>query len=272
MPASSPIVSVIVPNYNHARYLPPRLDSVLQQTYPHMEVLLLDDCSTDDSRAVMAYCQSRLIDADGTPAGLALLLDDGLGRTDFCRPGRGLVEQYMPITNIVANASAVLVRRSALAAAGPAPEDMRLAGDWLFWIRLMLQGDVCYVAESLNLFRTHGQNVRIQAQSVGLVEMARVLGYLRRTVAIEPAVYQRALAMLTERWFQAFIYSPMSKFAHQGFVAEMKSFEPGFGLIFARLVAARLFRGRLSGFKMLIGDKLLGRRASGTAPQQRAAN
>jgi len=48
-----PKVSVIVPNYNHARYLRQRIDSVLQQTYQDFEVILLDDCSTDDSRSII---------------------------------------------------------------------------------------------------------------------------------------------------------------------------------------------------------------------------
>ena len=46
-------VSVIIPNYNHARYLPERLESVLGQTYQNFEVIILDDCSTDDSREVI---------------------------------------------------------------------------------------------------------------------------------------------------------------------------------------------------------------------------
>lgn len=45
-------VSVVIPNYNHAPYLPQRLASVLNQTYTDFEVLLLDDASTDDSVAV----------------------------------------------------------------------------------------------------------------------------------------------------------------------------------------------------------------------------
>ena len=49
-----PSVSIIVPNYNHARFLDQRLGSIMAQTYRHFEVLLLDDCSTDDSRAVIA--------------------------------------------------------------------------------------------------------------------------------------------------------------------------------------------------------------------------
>ena len=42
-------ISIIVPSYNYARYLPARLGSIFRQTYPVTEVLLLDDASSDDS-------------------------------------------------------------------------------------------------------------------------------------------------------------------------------------------------------------------------------
>jgi len=48
-----PVVSVIVPNYNHAPYLAQRIDSVLAQTCQDFELILLDDASTDDSRTVL---------------------------------------------------------------------------------------------------------------------------------------------------------------------------------------------------------------------------
>lgn len=48
-----PIVSVIMPNYNHAAYLKQRIDSILQQTFTDFELILLDDCSTDSSRSVL---------------------------------------------------------------------------------------------------------------------------------------------------------------------------------------------------------------------------
>lgn len=47
------MVSVIIPNYNHERYLKLRIDSVLNQTYQDFEIILLDDKSTDNSISVL---------------------------------------------------------------------------------------------------------------------------------------------------------------------------------------------------------------------------
>lgn len=49
-----PKVSVIIPNYNHARFLEQRIQSVLDQTYQDFEVIYLDDASTDNSNEVFA--------------------------------------------------------------------------------------------------------------------------------------------------------------------------------------------------------------------------
>lgn len=55
---SNPLVSVIVPNYNHSVYLDQRLQSVLCQTYKNIEVIILDDCSTDNSLEVIEKYRS----------------------------------------------------------------------------------------------------------------------------------------------------------------------------------------------------------------------
>lgn len=47
-----PKVSVVIPNYNHGKFLRARLESVFGQTFQDFEVIFLDDASTDDSRAV----------------------------------------------------------------------------------------------------------------------------------------------------------------------------------------------------------------------------
>lgn len=52
-------VSVIVPNYNHAPYLRQRLDSIFNQTFQDFEVIILDDCSTDNSKEIIEEYRNR---------------------------------------------------------------------------------------------------------------------------------------------------------------------------------------------------------------------
>ncbi len=55
----NPLVSIIVPNYNHANYLPQRLDSIFSQTYQDFEVILMDDASTDRSKEILERYADR---------------------------------------------------------------------------------------------------------------------------------------------------------------------------------------------------------------------
>ena len=57
--ANPAMVSIIMPNYRHAAYLRQRLDSVFAQDYPNIEIILLDDASTDDSDAILQEYASR---------------------------------------------------------------------------------------------------------------------------------------------------------------------------------------------------------------------
>lgn len=54
-------VSIIVPVYNAENFLNRTVDSILAQTYENWELLLADDCSTDQSRDIMSsYTDERI--------------------------------------------------------------------------------------------------------------------------------------------------------------------------------------------------------------------
>ena len=50
---TTPLVSVIVPNYAHSPYLKERIDCILNQTFQNFELILLDDCSPDNSQEIL---------------------------------------------------------------------------------------------------------------------------------------------------------------------------------------------------------------------------
>jgi glycosyltransferase involved in cell wall biosynthesis len=52
------LVSVVVASYNHAKFLPQRIESLLNQSYSSLEILIIDDCSSDNSVEVLRAYES----------------------------------------------------------------------------------------------------------------------------------------------------------------------------------------------------------------------
>jgi len=72
-----PLVSIVVPNFNYERYLGAAIDSALGQTYPNVEVIVVDDGSTDGSRAAIESYGGRC---------RAIFKENG-GQTSSCNAG-----------------------------------------------------------------------------------------------------------------------------------------------------------------------------------------
>lgn len=279
----SPLVSVVVPNYNHAAYLEQRLDSVFGQTFTDVEVIILDDASTDNSReviqqytvysrvqvsfntdnsgspfvqwnkgvrfargkyiwiaesddwadshlleilvgrlksdpsAVLAYCQSNLIDENGQVKFIMEVSRAGINplrwRSDYVNDGRQECRQYMVLANTIANASAVVFRRDAYQKIGGADESYQINGDWVTWARMIMLGRVIFVAQPLNYYRLHDQVARRKhGLAVSLTETYRVLGALRSVCDPPQEVLLQAYILRSNRWAESWLIGGMRGF------------------------------------------------------------
>lgn len=60
MPLTSPLVSIVVGNYNYEMFVAAAVDSALRQTYSNLEVIVIDDGSTDGSRALLKQYRNKV--------------------------------------------------------------------------------------------------------------------------------------------------------------------------------------------------------------------
>lgn len=324
-----PKVSVVIPNYNHARYLPRRIASVLQQTEKNIEILLLDDCSTDESRAVitryarqdarirlvlnehnsgntfaqwnkgvamasgeyiwlaesddyaaptllaklcalldanpsvgLAYCDSWHVDENGRCLGRHTVgteeFDAPRWRTGFLQAGPAFIQEQLSEGNAIPNASAVLLRRSVLEQVGVAETNFKLSGDWVYWIRVLAGCDVAFLAEPLNFFRQHPQNVRSNTSpSRMLLEGAKMIRRLRKHVNLGREFDERRARHVLRQCFYAVLYKNMRAAKVRKVLSVLNKSLPNFRLLCLKECARILFSNKLSGLRQLLGDGLL---------------
>ena len=76
-----PVVSVVIPNYNYARFLSQAIDSALSQTYSNVEVIVVDDGSSDGSLDVLHSYQGRVRWFGQRNKGVAAARNIGIGES-----------------------------------------------------------------------------------------------------------------------------------------------------------------------------------------------
>ena len=98
MLSSNPLVSIVIPCYNQGHYLRQAIDSALSQDYPGIELIVLDDGSTDGTQALLASYPDRFYRESHANMGQAGTLNKGwrmskgeilsyLSADDFLLPG-----------------------------------------------------------------------------------------------------------------------------------------------------------------------------------------
>jgi Glycosyl transferase family 2 len=205
------LVSAIITTYNYARFLPDAIESVLAQSCDGMEIVVVDDGSTDETARVAARYADRgvryvrrphggagrarnaglevtsaplvaFLDADDAwlpdrvAAGLdhlarhpelalaaahAYACDEQLRPTAIVpaatRPAGHMLDALL-VDNVVLNPSSVLIRRSAIEAAGGFSE-IAFGEDWDTWIEIAKRFPIGFIDRPLALVRRHAGSV-----------------------------------------------------------------------------------------------------------------
>lgn len=88
-PADEPLVSIVTPSYNQGRFLRRTIESVLAQTYPHVEYRVCDGGSTDESVEILKSYGDRFPWTSGPDGGQTPAINAGLAKS------RGQILAYL---------------------------------------------------------------------------------------------------------------------------------------------------------------------------------
>lgn len=234
MPDTDIKISVVVPNYNYEKFLEQRIYSILNQNYKIYELIILDDCSKDNSIAkieeikaaiskyvnvktfynetnsgsafkqwkkgmeiatgnyiwiaeaddyceknlirnlikpikkdkniMLSYADTAFIDAEGKIILKTIkpeidIQKSGHWNHSYINEGIDEIKKFSFLNCTIANVSSCLIKNGNYEEYLKMSGEFRQAGDWLFYINLISNGDIAFSNKVLNYYRVHGNNV-----------------------------------------------------------------------------------------------------------------
>ena len=213
-------------------------------------------CFTKDSNTVLAYCNSFDIDSSSNVKGTIdwyLRELNDMWMEDFNTEGINLIQRYMPYRNIIPNASAALFKSEVVRRVGGADEGYRLYGDMVFWAKIMSEGNVAYLSEPLNYWRTHQNNVRTKTALDGakLKEASVVLKAIEIHGELDKWNKDMFFIQFVNLWYDTWMNQTISRDENIAVYRNLLDIYPSYKGKLLKIMCKR-FLTRGSGLKSLI--------------------
>lgn len=248
-------ICAIIPNYNYSNFLKERVYSILYQTKKIDKIIILDDCSKDNSKEEMekiksiiskninieliyneknsgspfkqwakgmklaetdyvwiceaddycectfleevckpinsnkdimiSYSNTSFIDKEGNVIAKNIIpqidiMKSGHWDHNFINNGLNEIKDYAFLNCTIPNVSGAIIKNGDYKEAFKLISSYHQAGDWLFYISLMKQGDIAFSSKKLNYYRVHGNNVSsVFNKKAHLNEIKNIHKYLK---------------------------------------------------------------------------------------------
>lgn len=183
-------VSVIIPNYNHAPFLRQRIDTVLNQTFQDFELIILDDCSTDNSKEVIeSYA--------GNPKISHIIFNSANSGSPFLQWEKGIN---------LAKGKYVWIAES---------------DDWCepSLLQTLVEGikkdDQCVISYCQMFYITEGNNIKWQSNHRYLSEMIESKVFIQDYLAVKVSIYNASMAIFKREKFK-YVTSEFTTFRFSG--------------------------------------------------------
>ncbi len=227
-------ISVVIPNYNYEKFLYQRIYSILNQNYKITELIILDDCSKDNSileinkvkksikryiniitdynktnsgsafkqwkkgielangdyiwiaeaddycernllstlikpikkdrNIMISYCDTGFIDTFGKIILKSIkpeidIQKSGHWNNSYVNKGIDEIKNYSYLNCTIANVSSCIIKNGNYEKYLEMSGKFKQAGDWIFYVNLMSNGNIAYSTKVLNYYRVHGNNI-----------------------------------------------------------------------------------------------------------------